>query len=174
MPTRAVLSGASRELAEVQRRRGIEGWTEELASRALAMLRIVAGYLVAGTVSQTPAPANDSTEGALRLKGRRWPRRRPDTLVFGSLTAEALEEFGRRNAGHGRRAELDDLATALRRFSAASYARDGKPSDEELDASLAAGRNILRRLPRFQFWSMFTSNPGGRQVAQPRGQAWTR
>jgi hypothetical protein len=175
MPTRTVLSRASRELAEIQRRRGIEGWTEELASHALAVLRIIAGYLVAGGVSQRPAAAgSDSTDGALRLKGRRWPRRRPDTLVFGSWTAEALEDVARRNAanGDGRRAEIDELATAMRRFSAASYARDGKPVDEELDASLAAGRNILRRLPRFQFWSMFNVNPAGRHVA--RGQAWTR
>ena len=98
-----------------------------------------------------------------------------DTLVFGSMTAEALEE-ARRNAGDGdgRSTELDELATALRQFSAASYGRERKPNDEELDASLAAARNILRRLPRFHFGSIFSFGPGGRQVAAPRGQAWTR
>ena len=176
MSTRAVLSGASRELAEVQRQRGIEGWTGELASRALAVLRIIAGYRAARGVTQTAASAaKASSEGALRLKGRRWPRRGPDTLVFGSMTAEALEE-ARRNAANGdsRSSDLDELATALRQFSAASYGRERKPNDEELDASLAAARNILRRLPRFHFGSMFSFGPGGRQVAAPRGQAWTR
>ena len=176
MSTRAVLSGASRELADVQRQRGIEGWTQELASRALAVLRIIAGYRAARGVSQTTAStAKKSGEGALRLKGRRWPRRGPDTLVFGSMTAEALEE-ARRNAGDGdgRSTELDELATALRQFSAASYGRERKPNDEELDASLGAARNILRRLPRFHFGSIFSFGPGGRQVAAPRGQAWTR
>jgi hypothetical protein len=171
-----VLSGASRELADVQRQRGIEGWTEGLASRALAVLRIIAGYRAARGVSQTTAStAKASGEGALRLKGRRWPRRGPDTLVFGSMTAEALEE-ARRNAGDGdgRSTELDELATALRQFSAASYGRERKPNDEELDASLGAARNILRRLPRFNVASMFSFGPGGRQVAAPRGQAWTR
>jgi len=175
MSTRAVLSGASRELADIKRQRGIEGWTEPLAARALAVLRIIAGYRAARGVSQTQASTGRAaSEGALRLKGRRWPRRRPDTLVFGSMTAEALEE-ARNAAGHdGSGTDLDELATALRRFSAASYSRDRKPSDEELDASLAAARNILRRLPRFHFGSMFSFGPGGRQVAASRGQAWTR
>jgi len=176
MSTRAVLSSASRELADVQRQRGIEGWTEELASRALAVLRIIAGYRAARGVSQTTAStARASGEGALRLKGRRWPRRQPDTLVFGSMTAEALDE-ARRNVANGdrRSTELDELATALRQFSAASYGRERKPNDEELDASLGAARSILRRLPRFNFASMFSFGPGGRQVAAPRGQAWTR
>src|SRR5262245_8619420 len=128
-------------------------------------------------VSQTMAStAKASSEGALRLKGRRWPRRRPDTLVFGSMTAEALDDAqpgAAASNGDGRAADLDELATALRRFSAASYSRNGRPSDEELDESLSAARTVLRRLPRFHLVSLFSFGPG-RQVAASRGQAWTR
>jgi hypothetical protein len=91
------------------------------------------------------------------------------------MTAEALEE-ARRNAAesNGRVSDFDELATALRQFSAASYSRERKPNDEELDASLGTARNILRRLPRFHFASMFSFGPGSRHVEAPRGQAWTR
>jgi hypothetical protein len=176
MPTRVVLSRTNRELAEIQRRRGIEGWTEELASRALALLRIIAGYRVSRGVTQAPVSArNRAADGALHFKGRRWPTRRPDTLVFGSLTAEALEAAERNgHDGDRRSTDVNELATALRQFSAASYSREGKPADEDLDASLSAARRILRRLPRLHLMSLLTLNPSGRQVAQPRGQAWTR
>ena len=66
----AVLRAASRELEQVRRQRQVDGWTADLAARALAALRLAGSYMLRRPVAQTLA-----TTGTVPATGQlRVPR----------------------------------------------------------------------------------------------------
>lgn len=149
----AVLNGALSELSAVRRAKNAEGWTDALAARALAALRIGASYAASMRVTQTPASAkNTSLSGQLRLTAG-WLRRTP-ILVSGAATTEALaraRQQGDAPSDVGA-STIETLEDALLRFSRAVYGRDGLVAADELDTALAAAENAIRAVRRRHTW----------------------
>jgi hypothetical protein len=127
---RTVLGAVSRELDDVQRAsRG--GWTPELASRALAALRIAATYAVGRTVGQRLAkPGEVPVDGELVVSG---PFGRGRAFVSGSATTESASVAA---APHG-------LADALKTLTTARYGRTESAGD--LDDAIAAAIRVTRQ-----------------------------
>lgn len=152
-PDGLVLRCASRELVAVKRKREQEGWSEELAGRALSALRIIGAYALARRTSQAVAPEKrQGYDGHLVLPSG-WLRG-SRVLVSGSVTAltvgHALAGTEPRSRRH---ADLEQLQTALARFGAVQYGRDGSSLDEAaLDESLERGLALARRLTMQHFW----------------------
>ena len=151
IPDRVILRGVGRELSAVQRECQQDGWTHELAGRALAAFRIAGGYALSRRISQAPAgAAANGHEGQLMVRGG-WLGGKK-VLVSGSITAEAVaQELARIKPGD-RRALLELLQTGLTRFTAVWYGRDTSLVDAALDESLASGLDLLRRLKFENAW----------------------
>jgi len=109
MAPRTILSAVSKELDQVQRAsRG--GWTQELAGRALAALRIAGAYATNRSIGQRPAAAGETPlEGVLVVRSFG----RGEVFVSGSATPET-SAFA--NAPSG-------LSDALRTLTVSRYGR---------------------------------------------------
>ena len=66
-PESAVLRAAARELEQVRRQRQHEGWTSDLAARALAALRLAGSYALGRPVAQIPAAGIQTRAGQVRV-----------------------------------------------------------------------------------------------------------
>jgi hypothetical protein len=174
----AVLRGVARELALVGRQRQSEGWTDALAARALAPLRIAASYELSRPVAQSPArdAAHATIPGQLRVPGR-WPRRGVGVLLSGSATPALLaQERARAEArGHGRAARIGELEAALSRFASAAYGRDhASPDGAALDAALNDGERAVSSLRREHGWLVTRLRALTQAAAGLRSRAWAR
>jgi hypothetical protein len=160
MPDFAVLRGAGRELAAVRRERQGAGWNTELATRALAALRVVGSYATGRKVSkivQPPTPIPQAQiEGQLVMRTGMPPKRKTVVVSGAATPAIVAREAARLNAmGHTKRAqELEQLEQALSAFNAAQYTQAGKFDDVALDEGLTSGFSLLRRLQIEQMWPM--------------------
>jgi hypothetical protein len=175
VPDALVLRRASRELAVVQREREQQGWSDELAGRALSALRIVGAYALARRTNQIKAPEKDESHDGYLVLPSGW-RRRSRVLVSGSVTGltvgHALVGI---EPGSRRHTDLEHLQTALARFGSVQYGRDGGNLDEVgLDESLARGLALARRLAMQYFWPIrkFSSLTG--TAATMRRRVWSR
>lgn len=160
----AILRRVSEELDEVQRLRDIEGWTDALAARALAPLRVVATYAVAQPVTQSRGDGTRASDGQLVVPGR-WPGQGA-ILVSSSVTSVTLAGESRRigarraafeseggNAGASGAEHLVDLDGVMSRFAGRAYGRDGRLVDDaDLDDALDVGVRVLDRLRREHTW----------------------
>jgi hypothetical protein len=150
-----VLRRAVRDLEAVRREKAVEGWSEALLARALAALRLVGAYALERRTGQAvSAPAATGTlghEGHLAMAGG-WLRF-TKVHVSGSVTAatvgRALTDV---SPGDPRRADLENLQTALVRFSAAQYGRGGALDEAGLDESLGRSIVLARRLAVRHLW----------------------
>ena len=185
MPDLAVLRGVGRELAAVRREREGGGWSAELATRALAAMRVIGSYATGRRVSKTAQSTVDSrqsTVDAAPLSGQLvlWtglPLKRKQVVVSGSSTAATIaREAARRstNGGAKRVQELETLQQALSRFTAAQYGRDGSFDDVALDESLDSGFQLLRRLKLEQTWPMRRFMRRHAPVAAMGTKVWSR
>jgi hypothetical protein len=172
----AILGGAARELAAVRRLRTSEGWSDSLAARALAALRVAANYEVGRVVTQTPAAAGMvATAGQFRVSGL-WPRG-PVLLSGAATTAHLAKERVRaETAGRARQAaRLGDLEAALSRFAVAAYGRDhATPDDGALDEALENGTRAVAVLRREHGWLMSRLRALMRSAGEIRSRAWAR
>ena len=174
-PDALVLRRASRELAAVQRERQQNGWSEELAGRALSALRIIGAYALARRTSQTLAPEkSQSHEGSIVLPSG-WLRA-SRVLVSGSVTALTVgHALAGTEPGSRRHADLEHLQTALARFGAVQYGRNGSNLDETgLDESLARGLALARRLTLQHFWPVRKFSALTGTAATLRRRVWSR
>jgi hypothetical protein len=148
----AILRGVGRELSAVRGLAGREGWSHELAARGLAALRIAGSIALARPVGQMVAGAGvNGHEGQVLMRGG-WLRGKR-VLVSGSATAETLGQglaTGRGSSGHHQ--ALDQLHTALGRFTTAQFGRDDHLDDTALGESLTDGFRVLRRLKLENRW----------------------
>jgi hypothetical protein len=149
VPDHRVLGGVSRELDTVRRARDEAGWTDELAGRALAALRVAGAYATGQVASQVPGTAESNGHGAIALNRAAFGAGRP-VLVSGSATAETVARaINSRSPDATRRLTLlESLQAALARFTAARYGRDGTLDEGALDQALESGRNALEGLRR--------------------------
>jgi hypothetical protein len=128
---RTILSGAARELQDVQSAsRG--GWTPELAGRADTALRLAATYAMGKQIGQRAVkPAETPLDGELVVSG---PFGRGRVFASGSATTEWAAAS---SAPHG-------LADALKAFTAARYGRVEKLGSE-LDEAVETAIRLTRQ-----------------------------
>ncbi len=151
----AILRSVGRELSAIRRQREGSGWTEDLAGRTLAALRILAAYTLARHASQARVSGNGARhgEGSVAVP-RGWIGGRR-VLVSGSLTAQSVQDLRRSHGGDGvsgRPEVLDALESALGRLTAVRYGRDGALDETALDESLATGQGLHRRARLENTW----------------------
>lgn len=154
-----------------------EGWTHELALRALVPLRVAGAVGLGRSVAQTVvAPDAPAREGQLALrKGRLRPKR---TLVSGSTTAAViaaqLAKGSAQGPGPGAAtvAALEEIQDSLRVFDAARYGRGGRLERDELDTALDRGAGAIRRLYGMMRWP--TRAAGALKGAGLGATAWSR
>jgi hypothetical protein len=176
----AVLRQVSRELAAVQRQREDNGWTLELAARALAALRIIGTYALGRPAARAPlaggngaAAAQSLSNGAI-IVSKGWPRPRR-IAVSGAATARDIASAIKRSTNGGRPGELESIQEALLAFTTAQYGRADLATqfdDAALDRSLSAGRDVLGRLKIEQTWLMKRLGRQ-RKVADVESRVWS-
>jgi hypothetical protein len=155
LPTRAVLSGGLREIGRLKSDVAREGWTGELAGRALSIFRIAGAVALDQPVAQSVVDRQvPGREGQLVLRKGLLRRRR--ALVSASTTADAItRELINGNGagpGPGKKATLEDIRDSLLVFNAARYGRNGHFETAELDRALDNGASALRRLRLAKLW----------------------
>jgi len=175
LPTRGVLAGCTRALGSVSRDVARDGWTPELAGRALTALRIAGAVALGHPVAQAIVDTSvQPREGQIGL--RKGLIRRRTALVSTSVTpgtiAKALEAGTPAAARHG--AVLKDLQDALRVFSTARYARDAGPEPAALERALETGTDAARRLRWATLWPVRTPGSNGKSTSDLEGVAWSR
>jgi hypothetical protein len=172
----AILSGVLNELALVRRQRERDGWTDALAARALAALRVAANYETARPIAQTPEAAGGTlAPGQFRVSGR-WPRREGVLLSGSATTAHvSIERIRADGAGHARSGRLASLERVLQCFASAAYGRNhATPDVNALDEALTEGTNSVAALRRRHGWlitrlrALLHATPG------LRSRAWVR
>jgi hypothetical protein len=167
LPTRAVLSGGLREIGRLKSDVAREGWTSELAGRALSIFRIAGAVALDQPVAQSVVdPQVPGREGQLVLRKGLFRRRR--ALVSASTTADAITRGLTKSNGAGpspsRKATLEEIRDSLLVFNAARYGRNGHFETAELDRALDNGASALRRLRLAKLWpgrSAATGKPAG-------------
>lgn len=135
LSTGTLLGVATRELAAVRQERGSAGWTDDLADRALAAIRIAAAGALGRNINQRTTDADVVVgEGHLLTRG---PRRGTKRIVSAPTTAhEVARQIARLSASDSRRATLETLRDALSAFTAAQYGRDAVRNESALDEAL--------------------------------------
>ena len=151
----AVLRAASRELAAVHGATERDGWNGELAGRAAAALRLAGAVALARPVSQRLA-ARDATAGEGQVAIRRGLRGKK-ILLSASVTPNTSNRLRQGFGGqdgerhrNGASALWPGISQTLATFSAVRYSRNGTPDSTALDAALAEGQDLIRRLRRYQ------------------------
>jgi hypothetical protein len=170
-----ILRGVGRELAAVRRERDNGSWTPALAARALAALRIIAGYAVGRRAGHMPAGAEGITEDGRLILRTGWPR--PKRIaISGSVTSQAIaHEIARSRATSSprRTALLESLEQALAALTVAVFGREPALDDTALDEALATGVRALRRMKIEQTWLM--KRLAARRAGSPMdNRAWSR
>ncbi|MSO84099.1 MAG: hypothetical protein EXQ53_12530 [Acidobacteria bacterium] len=178
MPPVLVLRRASRELDAVRRQRAHEGWSDGGVGRALAALRIVGAYSLARRTGQAVTPVTSQEvaghEGQLVVDGG-WLRN-TKVLVSGAVTAGTVADaLANAAPGGARRTDLEDLQTALARFAAAQYGREGSGLDEAaLDESLDRALALARRVTMQQRWAVKTFGALAATATALGRRVWSR
>jgi hypothetical protein len=174
LPTRAVLSGALREIGRVKSDVAREGWTNEHAGRALSIFRIAGAVALDQPVAQALVDMQvPGREGQLVLRKGLFRRRR--ALVSASTTADAITRELTNGNGIGpnarTKATLEDIRQLLQVFNAARYGRNGHMEPVELDRALENGTSALRRLLFAKLWP---TRPATSNRPTPLGGEWSR
>jgi hypothetical protein len=146
-----------------------------------------AGQLLAAASDQrratsnlSPAAGNGSSQAPAPNDGRiivnvGWPKTK-QVAVSGSATARSMANAIARSENGRRAGEFESMEEALSRFTVAQYGQraDGAGlADSDLDASLAAGQQVLRRLKSEQTWLMKRLRRS-RALVQVESRAWSR
>ncbi len=151
---RTALRGALRATRDVKEDVAREGWNPELATRALAPLRVAAAIGMGHPLAQS-AVASDTRlrEGQIRLRSGILRRR----LVVVSAAASA-EAVSRHLAAHEARADardasdLEAIGDSLRVFSVARYGRSQQIDAAALETALTRGEDAVNRLYARSWW----------------------
>jgi len=172
----AVLSGCLAEAGRVKAE-AAGGWTPELASRALAVLRIGGTVALGRPVAQTIVDAHAAThEGQLALrKGIFRPRR---SLVSTATTAAAIARAtaGTNGAAPDARTEsiLKDLEESLLVLTTTRYGRNAKFDGAALDAAFDSGIGALQKLRAANRWPMRSIRSMTKSASNAGAAVWSR
>ena len=175
LPSRAVLAACLRTIGRLKSDVAREGWTPELAGRALAALRIAGAVALGRPVAQTLVDMNvQGREGQVVLRtGIFRPKR---ALISAPTTEDAVASL--LATGNGRdprtRAMLEELRDSLHTFSTACYSRNDHLDTTALDTALENGTRAIRRLRFTKRWPMSTATRLAKSAAGLGGMAWSR
>jgi hypothetical protein len=154
VPDAAVLGRCLREIERVRSDATRDGWSPDLAARALAPLRVAGAIALSRPVAQARAGSGETPrEGQLAVRHGVLGRRR--VFVSASITGDAIDRL--RTASNGARPPdvdsqfVDAIRDALAGLNAVRYGRNGADTDE-LDRRLEAGSDALRRLRTARRW----------------------
>jgi hypothetical protein len=161
-----VLRAASRELSAVQEASQREGWSGELAGRAASALRLAGAVALARPVGQRLAE-RDAAAGEGQIAIRRGFRGRK-IMLSASVTPHTVQPNGSRSGAAGL---WEAISQTLATFSALRYSRNGTPDGTALDAALAEGQDLIRRLRRYQLIRFGRGTP---TAAETTKQTWAR
>jgi len=153
LPVGTVLAGCVREIQRIRAEALRDGWTSNLAGRALAPFRVAGAIALKQPVVQAVVTADTrSREGQLAL--RHGPLRRRYAVVSASLTADAIDRL--RTGGNGGRpidsGVLEPIREALVALSAVRYGRIRDIDVAELDRTVENGYSALQQLRVSRFW----------------------
>ncbi|MEQ1871765.1 MAG: tetratricopeptide repeat protein, partial [Vicinamibacterales bacterium] len=150
--TDQALEFLTREFADIRDERQ-RGWSPELTARALAAVRITAGYLLGRPPNQRGAQRSTPVEGSLLCVAGGVC-----VAVSSDVTPETVERERRLSSepGHDgpsalksdRREKLDSIHHALTALTNACYRVPLELPDELLDPALASGEALTRSLLR--------------------------
>jgi hypothetical protein len=173
----AVLRGCVRAAARVRQDVAREGWSAELAGRAMSVVRIASAVALGRPLAQQivePRVAPRDGQLALR-KGLFRPKR---ALVSASTTsatiATALADTNGKRPGPRTELLLIELQESLVALRAARYGRNGQIDTTALDAALDQGTGALKRLRVAHFWPVRTAGALARSAADVGGMVWSR
>ncbi len=173
LPSGTVLRGCLRDLGRLKSDVAREGWTPELAGRALTVFRIAGAVALDQPVAQAMVDMHvPGREGQLAL--RKGMRRR--ALVSAPTTAEAIaRQLGNGNTPDPRaQAMLEEIRDSLRAFNAARYSRNGHLDAMALDTTLENGTSAVRRLRVTKLWPMRVGAALAKSAAGVGGAVWSR
>jgi hypothetical protein len=159
IPDRTVLARAASELGEVQSQAARETWTDDLISRALGAMRMVAAAAIDQPNSQRPALAGGVVpDGRLLVKHRGI--RSATATVSSSLTADDLARARTRPGSSfstTRHQQIEGLQSGLSTMAAALYrkepARDAAALDEAVRHAITVGRQIAAERSWVHQWA---------------------
>jgi hypothetical protein len=163
-----VLGGCLREAGRVQSD-AAGGWTPELASRALTVLRIGGAVALDRPVAQLIVDAHHAAhEGQLALrKGFFKPRR---SLVSNATTpgtiARAMAATNGQAPNARTEAILKEFEESIGVLSAARFSRDGKMDSSALTAAFETGVSALKKLRSAKRWPARTISSLTRQASE--------
>jgi hypothetical protein len=154
----AILSGCLREAGRVKSD-AEGGWTPELASRALTVLRIGGAVALGKPVAQSIVDGHASPhDGQLALRKGVLGKRK--ALVSNATTpgtiARSMATANGRPRNANAEAILKELEASLTVLSAARYSRDGTLDRSSLDTAFDNGVDALKKLRAAARWPMRT------------------
>jgi len=174
---RTVLDACVREIESARADALRDGWTSDLAGRALAPFRVAGAIALKQPVAQTMVSGEvPSREGQVAIRHGLLHRRR--ALVSASITAETMDRL--RAAGNGTAPRdsslevLDPIRAALAALNTVRYARDGRADVQALDRTLEDGCRALRRLRRARWWPARAAAALPKPAALSGSGAWSR
>lgn len=175
VPARQVLRGVRRSLHAAQTESQQSGWSQEIAGRALAALRIAATYAAGRPVGQRPVVDGVASLDGQLVIGGGWPGR-ADATVSGAATSQsitrALSTGSRKSKSNP--LTLEELHDAVARLTTARYGRIEDINGSALDDAMASGMRATERLAGEYTWLAETRRAAERWVTSKMGQVWKR
>jgi hypothetical protein len=177
LPLGFVLGGCVRAAKTVKEEVARDGWTGELAGRALTVFRIASAVALGRPVAQDIVDRNiEAREGQLAL--RKGFLRRKHAMVSTSTTPGTIA----RTLGHANATRtnartqmlLADLSEAMVVLRAARYGRNGQLDTTALDAALESGTDALKKLRVAKLWPMRAAGALAKSAADVGGLVWSR
>jgi hypothetical protein len=177
LPVGAVIRGCLTTVSGLRDEIARDGWTADLAGRALAVFRIATAVALGRPVAQEIVePHVEPHEGQLAL--RKGVLRRKRALISTSTTpvtiARTLVERNGNRPNPRTELLLADLQESLIAFRAARYGRDAKLDTAALDAALDRGTEALRKLRVANLWPIRTAGALARTATGVGGVVWSR
>jgi hypothetical protein len=177
LPVGAVLRGCARAAAGISNEVAREGWTAELAGRALAVFRVATAVALGRPVAQEIVEAHVAArDGQLALrKGLFRPKR---ALISTSTTpvtiARSLGEANGNRPNARTEVLLTELQESLVTLRGARYGRNGKLDTAALDRALEHGTDALKKLRFAHLWPIRTAGALARSAADVGSMVWSR
>jgi hypothetical protein len=177
LPLGFVLSGSVRAAKKVREDVARDGWSGELAGRALTVFRIASAVALGRPVAQDIVDTHvEAREGQLAL--RKGVLRRKQAMVSTSTTPGTIA----RTLGHANGARTDartqmllaNLSEAMVVLRAARYGRDGQLDAAALDAALESGTEALKKLRVAKLWPVRAAGALAKSAADVGGMVWSR
>jgi len=172
-----VLRGCARAAARIRQEVAREGWSAELAGRAMAVIRIASAVALGRPLAQQIVERHVvPRDGQLAIrKGLLRPKR---ALVSASTTSATIatqlaDTNGRRPAPRTEQL-LTELQESLAVLRAARYGRNGQLDTAALDAALERGTDALKKLRVAHFWPVRTAGALARSAADAGSMVWSR